>query len=382
MAFTNKISSVIKGAISNKLMDIAGNAFASNFADAGQSKKLAAKIADKSPLDIDTANNAHMRADNNPFKYGLLYYPQETQNLGDGHYIIFDIIKSKLDTFGNKTFDNKGKLVQESGTRLGERSIGQGKRLKNLKKQGFVGKDSNNVIRKQTSGMGANETIPSTNYIADSIVMYTPPQVKFEYKAEYENADTKNLQNIQQFIGETGTFEGMGDFLTAGGDLAATFLRQVGESALEVAFPGAAGFFTKLTGKAINPRMELAFKSVPFRTFSFDFEFAPKNQQELETQHKIIQLMKFHMLPEASNQKYLITPSEFQLTYMYRDNANMYIPKISRCAMTDMSVDYAPEGVFATLKADDRGAAPVITKMSLSFTEMEIMTKETIAKGY
>ena len=47
-----------------------------------------------------------------------------------------------------------------------------------------------------------------------------------------------------------------------------------------------------------------------------------------------------------------------------------------------MNVDYSPEGVFTTFKRDDRGAAPVITKMSLQFTEMEIMTKETIATGH
>jgi len=47
-----------------------------------------------------------------------------------------------------------------------------------------------------------------------------------------------------------------------------------------------------------------------------------------------------------------------------------------------MSVDYSPEGVFTTFKGDDKGAHPVLTKMELSFTEMEIMTKETIGTGH
>jgi hypothetical protein len=46
-----------------------------------------------------------------------------------------------------------------------------------------------------------------------------------------------------------------------------------------------------------------------------------------------------------------------------------------------MNVDYSPEGVFTTFRGDLLGAAPVLTKMELSFTEMEIMTKETIAAG-
>jgi hypothetical protein len=55
------------------------------------------------------------------------------------------------------------------------------------------------------------------------------------------------------------------------------------------------------------------------------------------------------------------------------------MPKISRCVLTDMTIDYAPEGVYHTFHADVNGAMPVITKMTLSFTETEIMTKQTIA---
>ena len=151
------------------------------------------------------------------------------------------------------------------------------------------------------------------------------------------------------------------------------------QGALEVTFPGAAGFFTKRTGRALNPRMELAFQSVPFRNFQFEFDFAPKNVKENESVNKIMQLFKFHMLPDVSDEKYLITPSEFQITYYYRDKVNDYMPKISRCVLTDMNIDYAPEGVYHTFKADRVGAMPVITKMTLSFTETEIMTKQTIA---
>jgi hypothetical protein len=50
--------------------------------------------------------------------------------------------------------------------------------------------------------------------------------------------------------------------------------------------------------------------------------------------------------------------------------------------LTDMSVDYAPEGVFHTFKADPHGAMPVISKVSLTFSETEIMTKQTIQRGF
>jgi hypothetical protein len=47
-----------------------------------------------------------------------------------------------------------------------------------------------------------------------------------------------------------------------------------------------------------------------------------------------------------------------------------------------MDVDYAPGDKFTTLKPDKDGASPQIMKMGLQFTEMSIITKETVAGGY
>jgi hypothetical protein len=242
----------------------------------------------------------------------------------------------------------------------------------------------------QPTKSGAGKDIQTHTFLGDSIILYTPPSVKFEYKASYEQAETKNIatlkesgsqfvENIRGFLDGQGNVE---ELLANLKDTGGILGRQILQGALEVTFPGAAGFFTKQSGRAINPRMELAFQSVPFRSFAFDFDFAPKNLKEVQMVNKMMQLFKFHMLPDVSNEKYLITPSEFQISYYYRDRANMYIPKISRCVLTDMSIDYSPEGVFHTFKADDKGAMPVISNMKLSFSETEIMTKQTTADGF
>ena len=398
MAWTSKVSNVLKSSaknfIGNAVSNAAGNLI-SGFAGGAKTAKLAAKLASKSPLDIDQSPTSHLSAQNDPFKYGQLYYPQETQNLGEGHYIIFDTIyntqtslnalknpKTKVSQFVNKSLD----------VRLGEnrlRDQANTRRLSQLKSQGYLNKNAKSLVNPTKTGMGKDVKTHTT--LGDSIILYTPPTVKFDYKASYEQAETKNLaliketgedfvKNIGQFL--DGDFSGVGDLLSQLKDAGGVLGRQVLQGALEVAFPGAAGFFTKQTGRAVNPRMELAFQSVPFRSFTFEFDFAPKNIKEVEMVNKMLQLFKFHMLPDVSNEKYLITPSEFQIGYYYRDKANMYIPKISRCVLTDMSVDYSPEGVFHTFKSDDKGAMPVISKMTLSFTETEIMTKQTAVDGF
>ena len=86
MSWTNKVANIIKGQIASHI----GNKIMSSFASGGSTKKLAAKLASKSRLDIDKSPTNHLSAQNDPFKYDLLYYPEETTNMGEGHYILFD----------------------------------------------------------------------------------------------------------------------------------------------------------------------------------------------------------------------------------------------------------------------------------------------------
>jgi len=258
---------------------------------------------------------------------------------------------------------------------FGERKFNKEKRLQKLISQGF--QTESKLLRENSSGTQATTKTFHTN-ISDSIILYTPStDTKFNYSVGYENIDTGLAKQIR------GLFDG-GDILKKLGDAGGTFTRTIIEAGMNIALPGFGGLVQKEFGTAVNPNTEMVFTGVPFRSFSYPFEFAPKSKQEQDSVQKIINLFKFHMMPErkGGGDGKLIVPSEFQITYMYRDGANMYIPKISRCALESMSVDYSPEGVFTTFKADEKGAMPVFTKMDLSFTEMEIMTKETIAIGH
>jgi len=88
-------------------------------------------------------------------------------------------------------------------------------------------------------------------------------------------------------------------------------------------------------------------------------------------------------MPEIAPDKvYLITPSEFNITYMYMGKENTYIPKISRCVLKTMDIDQSPEGVISTFKPDDKGAFPTYQKITLNFLETEIMTKQKIVDGF
>jgi len=373
MSFTNKVSNIIKQKIATNLI----SGFTNKISGFGQPKKLAAKLANKSPLDLSKSPVAHMGPESNPYTYGSVYYPQETSNLGDGHYIIFDIIENNKTNYGKEG----GKAYPKSLGTVGERKVDNTKRLEKLISQGFQ-ESGSELERVNSSGYSSiNGQNHHNKTISDSIILYTPPtDLKFNYSVAYENVDTALVQQLRKLFDGSSIME---KFEKAG-DAGGAFLRTVITSAMEVALPGFGAALQKETGTAVNPNTELVFQGVPFRSFNFPFEFAPKNEKEKDSVQKIINLFKFHMMPEkeGANSAKLKVPSEFQITYMYRDGANMYIPKISRCVLKDMNVDYSPEGVFTTFKSDDMGAHPTLIKMDVTFTETQIMTKETIAQGH
>ena len=373
--FTNKVKSVIKQKISSNLISGFQNAVSAKAAAFGQPKKLAAKLANKSPLDMSQSPVAHMSPVANPYNYGIAQYPQETTNLADGHYVIFDVIENKETTYGRGRGD---KAVPSSLGMVGEGKLQafQKKRLDRLKEQKFQGGET--LLRNQSSGINSKKKLQTHTRISDSIILYTPPAVKFNYGVTYEQADTGIAGTMAGFFDAKGLMDGAGVAV----DVMENFLESVTKSALEIAIPGLGAAIDKGRGFSQNPNSEMVFKSVPFRDFQFPYEFAPKNEKEKDEVQRIIEIFKFNMMPEKRGLGYLTAPAQFQITYMYRDGANMYVPKVARCALRSMNLDYAPEGVFTTFKGDDKGAAPVLTKMDLDFVEMEIMTKETIAVGH
>ncbi len=390
MAWTSKVANIIKGKVASMAMNAIGNKLASNFANSGQTSKIAAKLLNKSPLEIGNENpTAHIKE--NPYSYGTVYYPQETSNLGDGHYVIFTVLMHNESSFKTQTFNN-GLLVENPNAIVGSARPGTGgsgslRNIKGIKRRGVVQK---NRIRGVNSGMFSKLGSKHT-YISDSIILYMPPEgMKFNQSASYEAMETGLAGDVAQGVGGVINDTGFKAKLQAAAKGTTAVVQELvkeagfGVASLIPGFENSKDLYNKFRGQAKNPNLESIFKSVPFREFSFPFTFAPKNEKEKDSVHKILQLFRFHMLPEQQSgaNGYFNVPSEFQITYMYRDNENAYLPRISRCVLKQCDVDYAPEGVVSTLTPDERGAPPTLITMNLTFGETEIMTKDTVAKGY
>lgn len=376
----DKVASIIQQNLGNLSGGISG--LVDTVRNSAQTNAAAAKILNKSPLEIsDTSPTQHLKQ--NPYEYGTVYYPSDVSNLGTGHYMIFDVVMNKHSTFQNSSFSgnkinvNKANKVGEGRLETFGKKIGvvglqdKASRVTQIKENGIT----SDRLTKVSSGINAKS--PTHTYVSDSIILYTPPQIKTTYATNYDQAETGMVGG---FMGVRSVGDFLKSFTGGAGALGLEALNMVTSM-----IPGggdAKAVFTKTSGRAINPNIEMVFKSVPMREFTFTYEFAPRNQKELDSITKIINLFKFHMQPELGLKNFFVVPSEFQITYMYLENRNTYIPKISRCVLKNLELDQSPEGVFTTFAADEKGAAPVLSKMTLTFAETEIMTKQKIAEGF
>jgi hypothetical protein len=121
-------------------------------------------------------------------------------------------------------------------------------------------------------------------------------------------------------------------------------------------------------GQIINPNVELLFNGVTLRSFKFSFKMTPRGQTEAGEIRKIINRLKKSMAPKtAGSDKFLKTPNIFQLTYKKGNAIHPYLHLFKETFLTDMSVNYTGEGVYATYN----DGSPISYTMDLSFKEIE-----------
>jgi len=134
-------------------------------------------------------------------------------------------------------------------------------------------------------------------------------------------------------------------------------------------------------GEIFNPNMELLFNGVTLRAFKFSFKMTPRSKKEAEQIRAIIRTFKQNMAPktESSNVKvFLKTPNFFELRYRKGNDDHPYLHKFKQCALTDISVNYTGENIYATYN----DGSPISYIMDLSFRELQPIYNEDYGTKY
>jgi len=210
------------------------------------------------------------------------------------------------------------------------------------------------------------------------------------YCTKINNEDTFQYEDTSQIVANA-FFDAMGRPLTTAYQGAQVAIQK------GIDFVGAKDAGAVASGKVVNPRLEKLFKQKDFRNFSFSWEFYPKNKKEVNQIREIIETFRYHSHPATDDsskisenerrvQIILRVPAEFEVRFLstnpYPQSTgfleNEYLPKIGRCALNSIAVDYTPNGIYSSFVDN----SPTAITMTLNFTEMGILTRENIDKGY
>ena len=123
-------------------------------------------------------------------------------------------------------------------------------------------------------------------------------------------------------------------------------------------------------GQILNPNMELLFNGPTLRNFRFSFKMTPRSEKEAEQCKLIIRTFKMNMAPKVTGSGanlFLNTPNVFELRYKSGFRNHPFLHKFKQCFLTDISVNYTAEGVYATYENKE----PISMTMDLTFKELE-----------
>jgi len=348
-----------------------------------QSKAAAQDLLKKSKLELPSTKEptSHMKA--NPLGFASIQFPRDLGNSEQGHYMIFYVVSSKHSEITDNKFHNTlgVNALTEEDANIFSYNI---QRLR-------TSRNGDNVQIGKGTRNNVNSAKPVHNTVTTAIALYMPPAIKASYSVANGPTELGLGGLAAKTFAETTTASGTQDqieaFLKGAGGFALEAAKRTGVGVAEaVGLGDVSGAITKISGFAENPFSEVVFEKVNHRQFQYTFNLQARNKDEVEDIDKIIKVFKFHMHPELENDtsggRYFKVPSEFEIHYAYQGQINNYLNKISRCVLTDTTVDYGGDQFSTFRQFDDQGAAPVNVSLTLSFTETEIMTKQMIAEGY
>ena len=125
---------------------------------------------------------------------------------------------------------------------------------------------------------------------------------------------------------------------------------------------------TRASGQILQSNLELLFSNVTLRSFSFAFDFAPRNPTEAGIVAKIIRTIKAGMMPRKGQNPavFIKSPKLVKLAYMKGSKPHPFLNKMKVGVLTDMSMNYTGSNTYATY--DD--GTPVHMTMQFTFKEI------------
>jgi hypothetical protein len=238
--------------------------------------------------------------------------------------------------------------------------------------------------------------LKTTQLTTDAIALYMPDTLNYSYTQSYTDLNLGNELGGKVLAAGSSIIDAFKGGEGAAGTAGAVAKSAAKSAALEAgsAIAGAVGSvagagtaqlgFQAATGTVRNPMLEMVYSSPGFRSFQFEFTFYPRDEREALEVQRIIERFRFHQAPElvSGAEGFLIPPSEFDIKFYYAGSMNPNIPALATTVLTQIDVNYTPNGWTAyevpgeNKPALGRTGMPVAIQLALQFKETTFLTKD------
>ena len=131
-------------------------------------------------------------------------------------------------------------------------------------------------------------------------------------------------------------------------------------------------------GAVLNNNLELLFKGPQLRDFTFTYMMSARSSVEGNTIMKIIRTLKQGMSAKKSNGFLFIkSPHTFFLGYFKETELHPYLNKFKECALTGLSVNYAPAQYSTYVDG-----VPTQYQVTMTFKELEPVFDDDYGNDY
>jgi hypothetical protein len=382
MAF-NPLRGAAQGLASRALKKVAGNIRGGLLGITGRGSNLS-----------DTVGLSNTKYNTKNYSFPLdVEGPPGTGN--QGHYVIFEINQQqrpKLSFLETETSAGKKNIEKAAKQHKTQKTshVAEGGGIFEASNDTQKRQEDEAQIEKYKKISTVQVARRATTRLDTAIALYMPPSVSVSYNANYTDTEigaaaAAGAQAYQDIIGGASLGSTVNKALKGLGPEVGDGMIRKALGAIDM-IPGLEGAMEAVEmqrGFIKTPRLELAFKGIPKRSFQYDFKMIPKSAAEAEEIQKIIKTFKTNMLPEmvSGMANRLTMPSTFEIKYMYNSSDNKYLHKISTCVLETMSVVYGGDR-YKTFEANSNGAPPVEVQITLSFKEMDLITREKADQGF
>jgi hypothetical protein len=339
-----------------------------------------------------------------PFEVKMLNFPGDVgTDPAQGHYINFSVWKTtpaKVSAAASSAKAGRVAASIDTFGALGSAAVGQvspgarGGRIADQSIIGFDAKTAEKLERRSGDNKDPDKSNSlrikrhAVNRVGGIISLYMPPNISVSYNANYTDEPIGALAETGMSVIDAFAEKDFGveTVKKATGD-ALGGLTQAARAGilglLNAPFAGARALYAIEKGQVITPRLELMFNNMGRREFSYTFVFIPREQKESQIVEAIVKEFKVNMAADYKEDMGTIAgmrtmglPNIFKIEYMYHGLQNTHLNEIGYCVLRNVEVSYGSDRFVSY-----EGGYPQTTKLTLSFSEMDIVTRKMIEGG-